>query len=113
MKRSQSLLISDDVLQQLQRMGRLLAEGRIARRMTQSEAAIRANLGRNTVSRIENGDSGVAIGQILRYLDTLRPGVTLSELLNAEDSVANTLHEKNRSKRARPLSEKELKDYDF
>lgn len=113
MKRSQSLLISDELLQQLQGMGRLLAEGRIARRMTQSEAAIRANLGRNTVSRIENGDSGVAIGQILRYLDALRPGVTLSELLNGEDSVVNTMHDKTRPTRARPLSEKELKDYDF
>src|SRR5688572_32029644 len=69
MKRSQSLLVSENLLQQLREMGRLLAESRIARKMTQSEAAVRANLGRNTVSRIENGDTSVAIGQILRYLE--------------------------------------------
>ncbi|RJT43570.1 helix-turn-helix domain-containing protein [Rahnella woolbedingensis] len=113
MKRSQTLLISDDILQQLHSLGRLLAEGRIARRMTQSEAAVRANLGRNTVSRIENGDSGVAIGQILRYLDAIRPGQTLSSLLNVEDNVVNAMNENFRPKRARVLSEKELKDYDF
>ncbi|PKE29228.1 hypothetical protein CWS43_17535 [Rahnella sp. AA] len=113
MKRSQSLLISDDISQQLLSIGSRLAKGRIARRMTQSEVAVRANLGRNTVSRIENGDSGVAIGQILRYLDVIRPGQTLAGLLNSEDKVVSVMNQKIQPKRARKLSERELKDYDF
>ncbi|MCW2106473.1 UNVERIFIED_ORG: transcriptional regulator with XRE-family HTH domain [Rahnella aquatilis] len=113
MKRSQSLLVSENLLQQLREMGRLLAESRIARKMTQSEAAVRANLGRNTVSRIENGNTSVAIGQILRYLDAIRPGVTLADLLSGEDNVVHSMNEKIRPQRARALSERELKDYDF
>jgi len=50
----------------------VLAQSRIACKISQAEAAVRANLSRNTIGHIENGDTGVAIGKILRYIDVIR-----------------------------------------
>ena len=38
-------------------------------------------MSRNTAYRLEKGDPGIAMGQILRYLDAIVPGKTLLELL--------------------------------
>jgi transcriptional regulator with XRE-family HTH domain len=108
MKRSQLDLMKSDMICQLSNIGSALAQSRIARKMP-----IRANLSRNTVSRIENGDPGVAIGQILRYLDVIRPGATLSDIMSKEDSAVRAMENVKRPRRARPLSDKELEKYDF
>ncbi|MEH4622621.1 helix-turn-helix transcriptional regulator [Phytobacter diazotrophicus] len=113
MKRSQQDLLSSEQSLQLGALGRKLAESRIARKMRQSEVAVRANLSRNTVSRIENGDAGVAIGQIFRYLDVIRPGATLADVLTKQDNVVDAMDAAARPRRARPLSSKELEEYDF
>lgn len=113
MKRSQQELLSPEQCLQLVTLGRTLAHSRIARKMLQSEVAVRANLSRNTVSRIENGDAGVAIGQILRYLSVIRPGATLTDVLTQKDNAVSALETANRPRRARPLSSKELEEYDF
>lgn len=113
MKRSQQELLSSEQHLQLVTLGRTLAQSRIARKMLQSEVAVRANLSRNTVSRIENGDAGIAIGQILRYLSVIRPGATLADVLTKKDNVVDAQTLANRPRRARPLSQKELEEYDF
>ncbi len=113
MKRSQQILLTPNMFRQLSDLGSTLAQSRIARKIPQAEAAVRANLSRNTISRIENGDAGVAIGQILRYLAVIRPGATLSDLLAKEDNAVRAMENENRPRRARPLSSKELEEYDF
>jgi transcriptional regulator with XRE-family HTH domain len=112
MKRSQQDLLSSEQSLQLSALGRKLAESH-RRKMRQSEVAVRANLSRNTVSRIENGDAGVAIGQIFRYLDVIRPGATLADVLTKQDNVVDAMDAAARPRRARPLSSKELEEYDF
>lgn len=112
-KRSQQELLSSEQHLQLVTLGRTLARSRVARKMLQLEVAIRANLSRNTVSRIENGDAGVAIGQILRYLSVIRPGATLADVLTKKDNVVDAQEIASRPRRARPLSNKELEEYDF
>lgn len=113
MKRSQQTLLSHEQSLQLSTLGNSLAQSRIARRMTQAEVAVRANLSRNTVSRIENGDPGIAIGQILRYLDIVRAGATLADALNKKDNAVSALEAMNQPRRVSPLSDKELEEYDF
>ncbi|WP_349618550.1 helix-turn-helix domain-containing protein [Azotobacter salinestris] len=113
MKRNQALSMAEPLQAQLKSLGQSLARARIARRVTQAELAARANISRNTVTRLEAGDAGVAIGQILRYLDALRPGVTLQAFFCDEDLAVTAMEAQAVRKRARPLSEKELADFDF
>lgn len=113
MKRTQKNLLSTDLSRQLSDLGYVLAQSRIARKIPQSEVAVRANISRNTISRIENGDAGVAIGQILRYLDAVRPGATLADVMTKEDNAVQAVESLRRPRRARPLSDKELDEYDF
>ena len=42
-------------------------------------------MSRSTIYRIEKGDPGVALGQLLRYLKAIAPGSTLQDLLSAAD----------------------------
>lgn len=113
MKRTQQDLLSSDLSRQLSDLGYVLAQSRIARKIPQSEVAVRANISRNTVSRIENGDAGVAIGQILRYLSVVRPGATLTDVMGKKDHAVQAVKSLQRPRRARPLSNKELEEYDF
>lgn len=113
MKRTQQDLLPSDLSRQLSDLGYVLAQSRIARKIPQSEVAVRANISRNTVSRIENGDAGVAIGQILRYLSVVRPGATLTDVMGKKDHAVQAVKSLQRPRRARPLSNKELEEYDF
>jgi len=63
--------------------------------MKQDQAALRAGLSRNTAYRLEKGDPGIAMGQILRYLDAIVPGKTLLELLSETDPALAALSAKN------------------
>lgn len=113
MKRTQQGLLSTNLSRQLSDLGYALAQSRTARKIPQSEVAVRANISRNTVSRIENGDAGVAIGQILRYLDVVRPGATLADVMMKEDNAVQAMENLRRPRRARPLSDTELEEFDF
>ncbi len=68
-----------------QHIGRLLTQLRLARKVKQSDAARDSGVSRSTIYRIEKGDPGVALGQLLRYLKAIAPGSTLQDLLNAAD----------------------------
>jgi transcriptional regulator with XRE-family HTH domain len=98
----------------LKEMGARLARLRIARHMPQRVAAERAGISRNTLSRIENGDPSVAVGQVLRYFAVMDKSDIFIDALNTEaDAAVRGLAAREKTKRARTLSESELKRYDF
>ena len=114
MKVTQSALLSPAQAAEAKKLGASLARLRIARGMKQDQTALRAGLSRNTAYRLEKGDPGTAIGQILRYLDAIVPGKTLLELLSETDPALAALSGKERRRRARgELSKRELEEIDF
>ncbi|NMF96167.1 helix-turn-helix domain-containing protein [Aromatoleum toluolicum] len=113
MKVSQSATLSPQLLEQSKQLGQRLARLRLARRIKQTDAAVRAGLSRNTVYRLERGDPGLAIGQVLRYLDAIAPGSTLLDLLSESDPALLSLRIREQSKRVRDLTSSELDELDF
>ncbi len=91
MKVHQSAVLTSNQREEAARLGRQLARLRVARRVKQSEAALRAGLSRNTAYRIEKGDPGLAVGQVLRYLDEIAPGRTLLDRVEARTKLLVTL----------------------
>jgi transcriptional regulator with XRE-family HTH domain len=113
MKKAQNIAMPPHLTQGLKGMGEHIARLRKARRLLQAEAAVRANISRETASRIENGDAAVAIGQIVRYLDVIAPGADLGRLYERKDAALVMLESSEKRQRARKLSSKALKQYDF
>ena len=113
MKVTQSALLNSSQAAEAKRLGAALARLRIARGMKQDQAALRAGLSRNTAYRLEKGDPGIAMGQVLRYLEAIVPGKTLLELLSETDPALAALGAKERRQRARELSKRELEEIDF
>ncbi|QMI49077.1 helix-turn-helix domain-containing protein [Burkholderia sp. MBR-1] len=113
MKVNQEAAASSAVLAETRQIGHLLSRLRIARGVHQSEAATRAGLSRNTAYRIEKGDPGVAIGQVLRYLEAFAPGLGLHDLLSQTDPALKSLDARSLRRRVSVMSEKELKELDF
>lgn len=91
----------------------MIARLRIARGVKQMEAALRANLSRNTAYRLEKGDPAIAVGHILRYIDAIAPGVTLAQLVSEADPALTALNMKERRQRVRGLSSEQLREVDF
>lgn len=113
MKMPQNAVLTEDQARQAKELGACFARLRVARGIKQDEAAVRAGLSRNTAYRLEAGDAGVAVGQWLRYLDALAPGMTLQELLSQTDPALAVLAHKEKTRRVRDLSSKELRELDF
>lgn len=113
MKVTQSAVLNSRLATETQKLGAALARLRISRGMKQDQAALRAGLSRNTAYRLEKGDPGIAVGQILRYLDAIVPGKTLLELLTGTDPALAALNAKEQRRRARELSKRELDEIDF
>ena len=113
MKITQSAALAPSLASDAKELGAALARLRIARGMKQDHAALRAGLSRNTAYRLEKGDPGIAIGQVLRYLDAIVPGKTLLELLSETDPALAALSAQERRRRARDLSKRELDEIDF
>ncbi|WP_245774258.1 helix-turn-helix domain-containing protein [Rugamonas rubra] len=113
MKVHQSAVLSTHLAQEVVHLGQLLAHLRHARKVKQADAALRAGLSRNTAYRIEKGDAGLAIGQVLRYLEAIAPGTTLAGLLNESDPSLSALQARESTKRVRDLSAAELDDLNF
>jgi transcriptional regulator with XRE-family HTH domain len=113
MRLKQNQILSDTLLAQSSHIGSALARLRVARGITQQEAALRAGISRNSAYRLEQGDPGVALGQILRYLDAIASGKTLLALLQEQDPALHTLAAHERRQRARTLSQTELQQLDF
>lgn len=113
MKVTQNHALSARGLAEMALIGGRLARLRIARHMTQAEAAVRAGMSRNTAYRLEKGDAGLAIGQVLRYLEAIAPGKNLLELLQADDPALAALEASEKRQRVRSLSKEELNQLDF
>jgi transcriptional regulator with XRE-family HTH domain len=113
MKITQAAVLTSNLASQAKRLGATLARLRIARGMKQDQVAVRAGLSRNTAYRLEKGDPGVALGQILRYLDAIVPGKTLLDLLCESDPALAALSAQEQRRRARDLSKRELEKIDF
>ncbi len=113
MKITQSAMLSPQQLDACVRLGLQLARLRIARKVKQTDAALRSGLSRNTVYRLEKGDPGVALGQVLRYLETIAPGSTLLELLSEKDPALHALSSREKTRRVRDMTAAELEELDF
>lgn len=113
MKITQSAVLSQELADEAKKLGAALARLRIARGLKQDQTALRAGLSRNTAYRLEKGDPGIAMGQILRYLDAIVPGKTLLELLSETDPALAALSAQEQRRRARGLSKRELDEIDF
>lgn len=113
MKIQQSAVLSTHLTQEAVHLGHLLARLRMARKVKQADAALRAGLSRNTAYRLEKGDPGLAIGQVLRYLEAIAPGTTLAGLLTQADPALTALQTQELTKRVRDLSTAELDELNF
>lgn len=113
MKIQQSNVLPARLLAESSKVGLLLARLRIARKLKQTDAALRAGLSRNTIYRLEKGEPGVALGQVLRYLEAIAPGSTLLDLLSERDPALVSLAAREGTKRVRDLSAAELRELDF
>jgi transcriptional regulator with XRE-family HTH domain len=113
MRIKQALILNSKHLEESIKIAKCLVVIRHARRMRQSEAAIRSGLSRATAQRIEKGDPGVAIGALLRYLDAIAPGLTFLQLLNGDDPAIISLARRSQPQRVRDLTKEELKALDF
>ena len=113
MKITQTAVLSPSLASETKRLGAALARLRIARGMKQDQVALRAGISRNTAYRLEKGDPGIALAQILRYLDAIVPGKTLLELLSESDPSLAALSAQEQRRRARDLSKHEMEEIDF
>src|ERR1700712_3718835 len=108
MKITQSSVLTASLASEAKKLGAALARLRIARGMKQDQVALRAGLSRNTAYRLEKGDPGIAMGQLLRYLDAIVPGKTLLDLLSETDPALAALGAQEQRRRARELTKHEL-----
>ncbi len=113
MKTPQVAALPEALAHHAAQLGHLLARLRLARRVKQADAALRAGISRNTAYRMEKGDPGIAIGQVLRYLEAIAPGATLVDLLTERDPALVALRTREATRRVRDLSASELEELDF
>jgi len=113
MKVSQATTLSPELLEQSRHLGALLARLRVARGIKQADAAVRAGLSRNTAYRIERGDPGLAVGQLLRYLGAISPGASLAALYAENDPALAALAARERRLRVREMSASERDELNF
>lgn len=71
MKVTQSAMLSPRQREECAQLDARLARLRTARKVKQTDAALRSGLSRNTVYRLEKGEPGLALGQVLRYLEAI------------------------------------------
>ena len=81
MKYDESLRTPEVRLKEAEQIGAQLRTLRIARGITQSDAAARAGVSRSTAVLLEQGDESRTLSQVLRYLHALEPELTLAGLL--------------------------------
>jgi transcriptional regulator with XRE-family HTH domain len=113
MKINQSSMLMPSQQEECARLGQLLARLRMARQVKQADAALRAGLSRNTAYRLEKGEPGLALGQVLRYLHAISPNSTLLDLLTEKDPALLALSAREKTQRVRDLSAAEREELDF
>ncbi|MBA4742609.1 MAG: helix-turn-helix domain-containing protein [Azoarcus sp.] len=113
MKKVEAHLLTPKELAQTQLLGSKIRRLRYARRMQQAEAALRANMSPPTARKIENGDPSRTLGQVLRYLGAISPGLTLLQLLEDKDPILLAQQAKDQNRRVRELTKAERAKLDF
>jgi len=113
MKKDETSLASAEELAQTKLLGERISRLRLARRVLQADAAVRAGMSRPTARKIEHGDPGRTLGQVLRYLGAIAPGITLLQLLEGRDPSLAALAASEKRQRVRSLSNEELKKLEF
>lgn len=93
MKYDESLRTPEVRLKEAEQIGAQLRTLRIARGMTQSEAAGRAGVSRSTAVLLEKGDESRTLSQVLRYLHALEPELTLAGLLTGKSAAVRVFNE--------------------
>lgn len=99
MKYDESLRTPEVRLKEAEQIGAQLRTLRIARGMTQSEAAARAGVSRSTAVLLEQGDESRTLSQVLRYLHALEPELTLVGLLTGKSAAMRVFNEAARFQR--------------
>ena len=99
MKYDESLRTPEVRLKEAEQIGAQLRTLRIARSMTQSEAATRAGVSRSTAVLLEKGDESRTLAQVLRYLHALEPGLSLAGLLTGQSAAVRVFNEVPRVQR--------------
>ncbi len=113
MKYKEAHLLAPLRLNEMAGIGAKLARLRRARQMRQLDAAARAGLARSTAVLIEKGDPSRTLGQVLRYLEAIAPGLSLLALLQESDPSLKALTQAEATQRVRSLSPAELIKLDF
>jgi transcriptional regulator with XRE-family HTH domain len=113
MKYAEAPSLPVDLLAMSHEVGAKLSRLRKARRLRQSDVALRAGVSRSTAVLLEAGDPGRTLSQVLRYLHAISPGSTLLDLLQDADPALVTLRQSEETKRVRKLSGKALEELDF
>jgi DNA replicative helicase MCM subunit Mcm2 (Cdc46/Mcm family) len=70
-------------------------------------------MSRNTAYRLERGDPGIALGQVLRYVDAIAPGVSLVDVLGQRDPALKALEAREKTTRVRAMTGQEARELDF
>ena len=99
MKYDESLRTPEVRQKEAEQIGTQLRTLRIARGMTQSEAAARAGVSRSTAVLLEQGDESRTLSQVLRYLHALEPELTLAGLLTGKSAAVRAFNEATRIQR--------------
>lgn len=86
-------------------LGRLVKEARLARRMPQTELAIRAKTSKLTIIRIEKGAVETALGTWLSVMEQVG---LLGHVLQIEDKVSPELIKAQAARRARRSTKPDL-----
>lgn len=95
----------------LSQLGQRIRIARLRRGMTVSELAVKAGINRNTLTNLELGRPGVAVGGVVTVLWALGLDNSLDGVAHPDtDAHGKALEASRRGKRARPAS---TNDYDF
>jgi len=93
MKYDESLRTPEVRLKEAEQIGVQLRTLRIARGITQSDAAARAGVSRSTAVLLEQGNEGRTLSQVLRYLHALEPELNLAGLLTGKSAAVRVFNE--------------------
>jgi transcriptional regulator with XRE-family HTH domain len=94
-----------DVLKSLEELGRRVRIARILRRLSTEDLAQACGIGRRTLYRVENGDSGIALGTFLGVLWKLALLESISGVADPDtDDHGKILEVASRSQRVRAPS---------
>ena len=90
------------VEESLRTLGANIRIARLRRRLPQAVVAERSGISLNTLSKIENGDTGVSIGNVAAVLQSLGDQAPFASILAGEaDTTGLMLEERRLPRRAR------------